>query len=1071
MDPNIQSVPTHPDQFSSGDTRPYDLPVQGTTYGSQNLTNHDLVTPVLDTSFQGTSSRRSSMNRLLFRRKGMEPSHFDDDTGADLLEFAAARCSMNDLTHLRDLGRYNTMGFASSDTAPIIPTLGTHENASIKGMNNVQYRKFMNLQKKRNLTQSARAMSLAGGNPMAASDSRTLSFLAGPYERAMSLGGMNPAPPNNDRAMSLNSAHPLMAPQNQYQNPQFSPQYNQQFQPHNGPGMAPRPSTRFNATFPHPQGQSYGMGHNSGMPHTMSLRSSNGFQQRAPPSGGRANSMGIRSNTMHGPQNFGHFAPNGHLHVPIHGGPSPYQYNPGLPMANQHLGGYASHMNGGAPRTNSFGDSSLRNSKPPMSPNGPSNTLNVPLLVPDQINGMHMQGARNGVSGSPVFNNHGGVMFGPGERSTDSLMNVLEEEEEPSLYLKDLSENTIYASSPVAEDGDHVFRFDSLSPLISRKNTIKKANSKRVRKLDLFSSEARKNVVDEIPGLSRPDVQGLDMQKSRILTCDNSVQSKGGPIRSPIRLKSLTANTAFNNFRSVLSQAPIERTEPQFEKSDAKSFETSSQIELESVFNTPTPLISGSTKTQEKDSTNFLPSSQSSTKRLSLLQVKAEAEELKGVETKEEDADLPKQKIVGASHNNEFDVQANSEAEETSFARLASCDSQTFQDAESRTSGEIVLRNLAEQQEINISHLSPAQQRTSALSGSKSELKLQGLLSSSTLLKASPNTSLQEEDDKKEKRRPTARAFIKRLSMGSSKRADENSKETTKEPFSFSKEELAIITCSNELQNELQLVTSELAMSIKRELELEIQLRARDAGRPAPSRSEGEKGGSAELAEKSRLIAELQEKLNNERRLRFISEEHAILAEHGQKPSALKLNYEKNEIYKQLLAKKDLVTQLQDKLDEISVGRSGEAHESLLHKYNDLVKENSELKARLREAEAQCYSDQDGTTEDTSDDDSDAGAAQYKKEQILSLRTQRDELREMIVKLTVSQSTELKAANDRIKMLESKLEKMSSINAKLSKRMLRFETENTRNQDPFSSPQGGKLQGLSVLSQTNKLFD
>lgn len=1227
--PHLQNQPQQPQMYHPqmnlyNQTQP--MP-QG-----RQLTNHDLVTPVLENNYAAASSRRGSMNIRLFRRKGADASNFDEDTGADILDFAAALCSINDLTHLRDPGRYNTMGSMSNDSAPIIPTLGALDPNLVKGMNNVQYRKFMNQQKKRNLAQSARAMSLAGGNPVAGgASSRSLSFLNGPYERAMSLGGMNPAASN--RAMSLNSNAYLNPALHQPQaNAQFAqnPHYPQNQLPHQLPqgnamnafnGNMPngaRPGMRHGATSP--QYQNAGPGSN---PHTMSLRSNSGFQQRGPMPGPRANSMGMRSNPMNG---MGPYGPSylgpangphpgmGHLNVPhlpnlpnhmnqqhtLNPGQfasqsGPMSQNPQMSQMSQNAQmGQMGQMgqggqNGQNTRTKSFTDRPF----PKNAPQSTSPTVNT-------MAGFSAQAAQtlNPNQMSPRFpgtlpQNPGNALnipvFAPNDRLAESLMNVLEEEEEP-LTVKDSakqrsvvtqvvytdavpSENTVAESSaagsgeswpqpeksslqlpppsPIGDDGDHVFRFDdSQSPQVSRKNTIKKANSKRVRKLDLFSSEPAKEAAAETESPEKRTNVALNVPKS---------------VRSPIRLKSLTANTVFSNFRSMLSLTVNDSTESSESKVDvekvdvevdnvkadekvdepksdepkldeskvhepkadesksvlvaadtqpsgpdvAKDSEAPLQAEAEPD-NAHLPSESMDDSVHEKEVANTDGNSPTRAKIASRaakglskdlpprpvdsdfvansddeLDFKSESKSQKSVSTKDEEAKLANELSANSSLRN----RRQSSQKHVDLDHLAAQREEFKVDAKSDATADAT----AEKPELNMvvpaSPSAEIQRRASALSRSNSELKIQGLLPASSLLRGNSRvsslSSFQDDDERKEKRKSSvsARGLMKRLSMTSTKRsADErDAKESVKEPFSFTKEELAIMTCNNDLQNELQLVTSELAISIGRELELESQLRVRsnkssgaaEEHKPrGPSRSNME----ASLAEKTRIIAELQEKLNNERRLRFISEEHAILAEHGQLPSALKLDYEKNEIYKQLLAKNDLVIQLQDKLDELSPtaagrGIDGDLHELFLHKYNDLVKENSELKARLREAEAHNYNAEDGATDDTSEDESDAGALQnYEKEQITSLRTQRDELREMIVKLTVSQTTELKVANDRIKTLEAKLEKLSAINAKLRNRVPGFDNENGRNPDPFA-PQGARLQGLSIVSLTNKLFD
>lgn len=1000
------------------------------------LTNHDLMTPVLDANiYQAQSSRKSSMNIRMFRRR--PDANFDDDTGADLQDFA-----INDLTQLRGPDRYNVKGITGTDSAPIIPMLGSFDsNSARKGLNNVQYRKYMNQQKKMNLAQSARAMSMAsGGNPMGPNSSRTMSFQNGPYDRAMSLGFSNG--PNN-RAMSLNSnayGQRLYPPHQQQQMGQ------QQFmgqQQHIGPQQHMGQHQQFMGQLPFPQGNGqlnaqgphrrYGAtspqhllqyGNNvgpNGNLHTMSLRSNGGFvgQRGPPPLGPRANSMGMRSNPNYFTGN--NMGPNGH------------------PQQGMH----PNHQQQNGPRTRSFDGNSQR----PMYQKAYSGTLSPP------IGGSGINSTVNGNSGaagpfisgqvSPRaaagFSNGQSFDHSKSKQSTDSLMNVLEEEEEEpkNLYSKQQEDNTLVSvvytnpsdqddgtlppPSPLLDDGDHVYRFDnSQSPQVSRKSTIRKANSKRVRKLDLFSSDADHGDLGKPLSIEDKSTAAL----SPVTSNTSTSTSKSGTIKSPIRLRSLAANTVFSNFRSALQLAEVStRAEPQPLDSEKTDLET------------PTTTATDA-KIQDIESNE--PSRQNSSHRLSAL-------------------------LSQESSENNKSIQNSTESLKKSEDRVDS------QDLPAPPSP-------APPSPTQARNLPDVQRRASALSRSNSELKLQGLLPSSSLLRGSSRSgstsSIPElDDDRKPRLSVSARGLMKKLSMTSLKKTEPENLRTppAKEPL-FTKAELAIMTCNNDLQNELQLITSELAMSIKRELELERLLHARYGSTPKAKELQ-----DVSLAEKAQIIAELQERLNNERRLRFISEEHAILSEHGQSPSALKLDYEKNEIYKQLLVKNDLLTQLQDKVEELTLARSPDTSEELLHKYNELVKENSELKSRLREVEAHNFSNEDGGTDDTSEEESDNDAKQeYERAQITSLRTQRDELREMIVKLTVSQTTELKVAQDRIKTLEGKLEKANSMNAKLNKRLpvSGFENENvTRKSDPFASVQGGKLQGLSIVTPTNKLFD
>lgn len=404
--------------------------------------------------------------------------------------------------------------------------------------------------------------------------------------------------------------------------------------------------------------------------------------------------------------------------------------------------------------------------------------------------------------------------------------------------------------------------------------------------------------------------------------------------------------------------------------------------------------------------------------------------------------------------------------------------------------------------------------RVSRLSKTSSDMSVPKLLSSGFVKGAETSDTFNipvadtesslSNDMKKERRKSRnssisskSKSFIKRLSKSSSKKnvAEEwgddepatpsigtNQRMTSRNrneileqpkraPLSFSKEQLAIMTCNNDLQNELQLVTSELALSIKRELALETQSKTRN-GYHDKDLVPDINILRDDLFQKSQMVAQLQEKLNNERRLRFISEEHAILSEHGQTPSALKLDYEKNEIYKQLLAKNDMVNQLQDKLEEVQSSRHQSYDDDLLDRYNELLKENSELKSSMEKMKKQnrkltaSFTSENVGAEESSDGGRNYLDTEYEQAQIMSLRTQRDELREMLTKLTSSQNMELKIAQDRVRTLETKLEKVNVINDKLSRRLdpKRSDASTTGVNGAFLSGKGGKLQGFSIVS-------
>jgi hypothetical protein len=306
-------------------------------------------------------------------------------------------------------------------------------------------------------------------------------------------------------------------------------------------------------------------------------------------------------------------------------------------------------------------------------------------------------------------------------------------------------------------------------------------------------------------------------------------------------------------------------------------------------------------------------------------------------------------------------------------------------------------------------------------------------------------------------------------------------------PLHFTKEELGIMTCNNDLVTELELVTTELASSIRRELALESKIKnnLRSSGQQSMLDDEYEDG----LALKAKAMIDLQEKLNKERRLRFISEEHALMLEHGQEPSALKINYEKNEIYKQLLIKNDMVNQLEDKLAEYE-SMNGNESATLLDKYNELLKENTDLKFRvIPELERQYGDSEKRKTQSFSKslkltgDDSFDSTYDESQEEILKLKSQREDLRETVSKLTSNHNYVLSQANDRIRNLEQQVQNLKLINDKLTKRVnsnstedlnstgnRKFQTSNDINGSLAVKNKGGKMQGFSIVSPRKNLF-
>lgn len=1142
--------------------------------GLGGMSNHDLLTPVnapggysatplAKMSLTSTSSR--SMQRF-FRRKGDGGAAFDDDTGADISDMVADM-TFQDIAHIRGNGRYNTSSMQSLDTLPIIPIIGATNPGSTKNLNNIQYRKYMNHQKKMNYAQGARAMSLAGNNPMAmggGADPRSMSLSGNPDARTMSIGGFpgggamsltsNPGQmPGGPRTMSLNSNAML---RNQGQIPMNRPR--------NGIGMNM-------STLP--------MGMKPGYPNQMQMNQgqmNQGQMNQMQMNQMQMNQMQMNQmqmnqmymNQQH-PQNM---APGGPRAQSLRGGNAYNQRFPAHNLRNNSLGGMGmAGPQGYHPMGSKTHSLTLSSASPSF--NQVPNFASAPHSSLQPFGNNDMTAPR-----IPHQTSH--------SNSNDSLTNVAEEDEDKDSNQRrgidpdeslPILEDTLREEEEEEDSEDFVYKFenDGNSPQLSRKSTVKKSNSMRVRRLDLFKSNndtthaktlhedeqfqvkrdrRLQNLQEVVTDLNEdrsttqindhqvahadnqsfvasdkklPDLptspDGSKTESTDSLTTAKSFTSDDHGLhkepnlrkdsldskKRPIRLRSLAANTAFSNFRSPSSNSHSTfgleidgKASNEFEGPHIDHFsETESQS---SNFSNETPKQSGTATLLVSPS-----SEHNSPLGISKKQQENTDNDYETFELRESTNDGVNQ-VHGNGNFHDVDDLNNIDSEgpvshtessrATSDTRVVFTPGRTPETQDwsgtSRLSNDerpfntSTLGSLIERDDI----ATAVHRRTSAISRSNSELKIQGLLPSGGLIKGTdlndklvPKSVDLNETEKTDKRksRPSSistksKSFIKRLSRSGSKKniADDSEAEDaetvtirlrvpstvslkdSRKPLVFNKEELAIMTCNNDLQNELQLVTSELAMSIKRELTLETQLRK---GHLHMSAS-GSHSHEEELTEKAKMISELLEKLNNERRLRFISEEHAILSERGQSPSALKLDYEKNELYKQLLAKNDMVNQLQDRLDEFeSTPSSGGNDRDLLHKYNDLLRENSELRSKLEANQA--GEQRNGGSREALVRDEDSG---YEQAQIMSLRTQRDELREMLTKLTSSQNMELKIAQDRIKTLEDKLQKVNSINHKLSKRIDRSDMSKELT---FGTGKGGKLLGFDIVSPTKKLFD
>lgn len=1090
--------------------------------------NYDLMTPVNAAPAAGNSRKASltsqssmSVNRL-FRRK--VPGAFDDDAGADIGDLTGRNMSFDDITHMRDRGPYGMNSLKTLDTTPIIPTLGAGGigPASGKTMTNLQYRKQMNHQKKMNLANGARAMSLAGSNPIHQQQQQH----PGGDPRAMSFNALG-ASPNGPRTMSL--MNPMAGPRtmslNSNQNPQQGPRtmsLNNRG-PFPGPGGPARMNGQTNQQGPFPAG-----------PRTLSLTNGQYYQQMGPSMGQYPQGQ-VPGQFQQVPGQY-----QGQMPGQYYGQVPPGQYTQGMPPQMAGQGGPYNQ------RPGQKGFPPPRANFAPKFPNQPQQNSTDSLgNVPEEDDEASAQQAKNRAVQYSTFDPRNQQPNGSLPLSADTTQ---DEDTDDVVYKFD-------------EDGTD-------SPLISRKSTLKKSNSMRLRKINFFNngqhvSPAKKTTtsdgVDVSPSfnlklggdnrdsilrpddeddynengnrdklqslgatvtasssasgkdiyvtasnfnspnkdfdLPSPDVQrkfegdentieqANDETEQDDSPDDHGIRHRGSPVqdktisssssvhsklKTQTSHKSLVANTAFNNFRSPLSEHTKAYASPplsgsvsspfrQFDESNnaSRSSFYSENLDLNEVANNHVSQPSTSL-TLSRDNTKTPPTANTSndithgkvtpTENANITYTPKAQDYIRSTNT----SDLMLSPLTDDSFKTDTDNSAKSERPRNSRSFSLTGKSKNLLKRLSKSSRKSSLQHLHDELLDD---------------GSVGEDSTLTLRNGSIGIGGSPLA----------RRRLSSTLSIKTTPL-----------KLPQVPIKFTKNDLAIMNSNSELLNELQLVTAELASSIKRELALENRLKNNNTAYESGNLEH-------ELLTKLKLLNEVQEKLNNERRLRFISEEHAILLENGQSPSPLKLNYEKNEMYKQLIVKNDLVNQLQDKIDELTQHHNkmnGSEDQTLLDKYNELLKENADLKLNVipglekqlsvsnelaRPSASRVGSNRQlslvdsNTTDELISEQFDQSDDQI---ELLNLRNQREELREVVTKLTSSHSYESKIAQDKIRSLEAKVHHLSAINDKLSRRLeLNRNESSPKHANAGGSGNGGKLQGFTIVSPTKRLFD
>lgn len=982
-----------------------------------------------------TSQSALSMNRF-FRRKGPADGAFNDDSGADVLDFTnGANVSFDDIAHLRDHGPYVT-GMGRQDTAPIIPTLGTGSTGG-KSVNNVQYRKQMNQQKKLALASSARAMSMGGQNPMNPPGD----------PRAMSMGGFNSM--NDPRSMSLMSANPMNDPRSMSLmtgNPMDPRTMSMGGNMPNGLNVTNGPNM--------PNGP-YGVPANGramsmGGPRTMSMG------QRPPMAqyGQMPQGQPLYQQGPHGQYNSQQYGPYGYQ-----------QPGPGQPVPGQQ-GQYGPRPmplrqgpNGAGPRTMSL--TSNGNISPNRMPPNQQLRPPGPMAPPIGVNQNQLY-SRNLIGSNGEMYQRVSPTESQGDitQSSDSLMKVEEEEEHVNNDNSHLSN----------EDDDVVYKFNEEDETVSRKSTLQKSNSMRLRKLDLFNHDRQpsKLAQDEID-------TPVDIDNASFET--RSFESTEGD---------LNVNTSDNqNWRSDIDR----------EQEIMPSPTVGGTPQGADGYNDPLPSPTkarGLSELPEDRVSHTLPSKPSirllvTNTAYQNFRPPANDSNLTLGSSNYSDINTPKDEFVSGSFADSGDHNDHDEDEQRNSEKAHRWSQQETAPTTASTSHGSHRSEDHNQHARDVDHISVFDDKSSQGFDDRISKDSKKEADKPRLLKK--DTAPESPRETRSESRRSSRTFsltsniFKRLSK-SGKRSSSVSEEPVagaprrmpsnatpssasgKVPESsgvkFTKEELGIMQENGALLNELELVSTELASSIRREVALEYRLQGRDSG-------QAESDLLHELTQKLKDISDLQEKLNKERRLRFISEEHALFLENGVSPSPLKLNYEKTELYKQLLIKNDMVNQLQDKLAEY---QDKDEYLLLYEKYQDLVKEHTDLKYNVmpeleRRAKGVRVPADRGLMLAPGEEDDYSQALE-----IARLQSQREDLREVIGKMQQQHKIEINHAHEKIRKLETKLRDIALINDKLTSRMDSSSAVGSNNSLQQNLPlPGGKLQGLSIVSPKKTIFD
>lgn len=974
------------------------------------------------------SSLSTGMSKL-FRRRGDGQAAFDEDQGADFSDVTdGSNVLFNDLRYMHHQG---------NSTIPIIPTLGPSMNSSGTQLSNIQYRKQMNLQKKLAFASGARANSIQTtmGPPLARQgmpyDPRLMLLMGPGIGSAPGIGpgqvpGMgHPRDPRLMLMMGPGSRQPrdprlmlmMLRPQNPYQqsqglngsktwlltglangmrqmlaNPQFAastPQSGwvspQDMRTNSLNGMAPQHQQMHQNQHPSSAGiQAQGQGQylqhsnyrNNQQQSIQANQQSNAFNQQQ---GIQANQQSNAFNQQQGSQAnqqsnaFNQQSPgllqNQQFQGKVLGqGPPPLQNFPqqsNLPESGQ----YPSQPHtSNPPIQTQFGQSDTQQTSSLGNPHYVNRPSWAPMLGQPGY-GLQQQ--------SPISSHNGSSMAPPApiasphlrqNHSSDSLMNVVEEDDESESVHRVRNEQ---ASSTSYNSDEHAnpLRMDARpsEPESHEPHTLAPTRLMRLRKLHLFDAVAKEDNL-ELP--EKPE-SSAKSQSPEETSLSNKSTFDGGEKYSRLHRSSgltSTSSSVATQSRHLLKEL------------------TERERVTDSSIDHPAP-ASDLSKRRSPEPEQF-PRSQSPPHPAV-------------VRPRTPDSNIKTPKSSTAHEITPLTIPGHVKGGDLKPRRSVTANTafETFRQPPEPP-------KLAP--ELEPSHLTRAASRQLLASKSKS------------MFKRLSRRNTDADSDSLGSAPSLPATGVRPLEFSASRKASWTlpSAPAPSDDFHLTKEDLRIMTCNRELLEELLMVTMELAASIKREFVFEKQTRG-EVGMESENRK------SSELLNDKQTIALLQQKLNKEKQLRFISEEHAIFLEHGQQPLALKISYEKAEMYQQLLAKNQQISELEERVEELLAKQDTQLvdqnmYRELLENYQETVRNNEDLEARaaqLEEREQERNASISGVIRGGT---------------VKRITLQREELRKVVTELSLKHALELKICNERVARAEARIQELTRINERLT---------------------------------------